>query len=295
MPSIPILATPSHMPEESSWGTMENNDSHYDPEYWELWYGGYRYLKNASEEELSERHEAIKENLRVCWSEERQKLSVRNVFSAWYWLRKEHLLRFEKKLRGFPATPRVILPALVFRAAARPRKPSFGDILFRFSTTERLVRTLREGHIWLNSGSAFLDSSLGATRADDELRKTRKMFGDRTRIISAYGQESPIVGDLTLHVEAPEYFLLSTSMDYHPYLFEAFGDSDCCLVIHDPETFAKRMADAVSNQLPGCDFGESAVHYFDPYEPASIDEDTDPFSAKDLSYAYQMEWRYICV
>jgi hypothetical protein len=296
MPSVPLLATPEHLPDEASWETLENNSSHYDAEYWELWYGAsYRYLENVTSDEILKRHKVIQDNLQVFWSEERQKLSIRNVFSAWYWLRKEHLLRYEMKLRRAPALPDVVLPTSSFDAPARPRKPSFGDILFRFSTTERLIRTLREGHLWLNAASVFNNSLLGTARADDELRKTRHMYGGRTRIIAPDGRESPIIGDLTMHFESPQFFLFSTSMDYHPHLFRAFSDSDACLIIYDPETFAHRMAQAIATQLPGWDFGEASVHYFDPREPAKIDEEIDPFRSKDFEYAYQMEWRYMCV
>lgn len=295
MPSIPILATPIHLPEEASYNTLENNRSHYEPDAWELWYAGYRYLKNLTETQLAERHKVIQENLNVFWSEERQKLSVRNVFSSWYWLRKEHLLRYEYKLRGIAPLHTVSLPSNVFSAPARPKRPSFGDILFRFSTHERLVRTLREGHLWLPSGSTFLNAALGKARADDELTKTHYRFGGRSRIITADGHEIKVNGDIMFKAEGPPYYLLSTSMDYHPYLFQAFQGTDACLIIHDPVTFAERLHDALVAAHPGCDFGEYHIHYFDPREPASADEEPHPMYSKDFSYAFEMEWRFIAV
>jgi len=176
----------------------------------------------------------------VFWSEKRQKLTIRSVYSAWYWLRKEHLVRYEFKLRGLIPALTVALPTTGFAAPAQPSRPSFGDILFRFSTHERLVRTLREGHLWFPAGATFLDDTLGKARADDELRKTQVLLGDRSRVTTQDGVDIPIVGDVTRTVEGPPYFLLSTSVDYHPYLFEAFSGSDACLIIHDPVTFAVR-------------------------------------------------------
>ncbi len=294
--AIPLLATPSHLPPEAFLNTLENNDSHYKPEFWELWYGtSYRYLKNVSDDALFARHEIVANNFKVFWFEERQKLSIRNVYSAWYWLRKEHLVRYEMKLRGL--TPRLtITPEFqTFVAPARPRTPNFGDVFFRFSTTRRIVRTLREGHLWLNAASTLLDRSLGAARADDEIRKTRHLLGGRTRITTQSGQNIPVTGDLTETSERPNYFLLSLSSDYHPYMFEALNGVDACLVIHDAVTFVERTHDALAAAFPSWDFGEMAVHYFDPLEPASSDERPDQFKSKDFSYAFQMEWRLVFV
>lgn len=275
---------------------MENNASHYEPEHWELWYrASYPYLKNVPDSALFDRHETIATNLKLFWSEERQKISIRNVFSAWYWLRKEHQVRLEMNLRGLSPRLNIVLPIGEVTAPARSRRPNFGDVLFRFSKTEWLVRTLREGHLWINEGTTFLNPALGSARADDELKKTRNFLAERTRLTLRDGREIQAPSDVTWHVEGPPYFLFSTSSDFHPYLFDAFTGSDACLVIHDSIAFVDRIHAALAVAYPGWDFGEYPVHYFDPYEPASADEDLHPFTSKDFSYAFQMEWRFVCV
>ena len=194
---------------------MENNASHYEPEHWELWYrASYPYLKNVPASVLFDRHELIATNLKVFWSEERQKISIRNVFSAWYWLRKEHQVRLEMDLRGLSPRLNIVLPLGEIAAPARPRRPNFGDVLFRFSKTEWLVRTLREGHLWINEGTTFLNPALGSARADDELKKTRNFLAERTRLTLRGGREILAPSDVTWHVEGPPYFLFSTSSDF---------------------------------------------------------------------------------
>jgi hypothetical protein len=234
-------------------------------------------------------------NLNVFWSEERQKISIRNVYSAWYWLRKEHQVRLEMSLRNLTPRLMIVLPVDDVHAPARPSGPNFGDLLFRFSKTEWLVRTLREGHLWINDGTTFLNRALGSARADDELKKTRNFLAERTRLMLRDGREIQAPSDITWHVEGPPYFLFSTSSDFHFYLFDAFAGSDACLVIHDSVTFVERMNAALHTTYPGWDFGEYPVHYFDPYEPASADEKLHPFTSKDFSHAFQMEWRYVFV
>lgn len=275
--------------------SLRKDQLHYDPEFWELTYGGYRYLKNASADELFERHEQIATNFRVFGTAERLAWPVSKVFSAWYWLRKDHQLRYEMRLRGLE--PRLQL-AISTRDVLRPmrnRDALYGEVLFRFSRHEWLERTLSEGHLWLNAASTFQDASLGAARADNELKKTRILPGDHTKITLRDGRTQPIVGDFTEWVETDEYFILCMAADYHPYMFTAFQGSDACLVVHDAVKFAERMALAISRQFPKWDFGETLMHYYDPRELADLDERVDPVQSKRFEYAYEMEWRFACI
>src|SRR5205814_1148334 len=47
------------------------DELHYGPEFWELTYGSYRYLRNASVDELFARHDQIATNFRVLGTAER--------------------------------------------------------------------------------------------------------------------------------------------------------------------------------------------------------------------------------
>src|SRR3954447_20989748 len=130
MLSVPAIAIPSTL--DPTVAALREDELHYNPEFWELTYGGYRYLRNATLDVLFERHEAIATNFRVFGTTERLRLRWDNVFSAWYWLRKEHQLRFEMHLRGYEPRIQVALStAEVPRPVPRPPK-KIGDILFRF-------------------------------------------------------------------------------------------------------------------------------------------------------------------
>jgi hypothetical protein len=275
--------------------SFRNDRLHYDPECWELTYGGYRYLRNASADELFERHEQIATNFRVFGTAERLAWPVSEVFSAWYWLRKDHQLRYEMYLRGLQPRLQISISTGDVLRPMRNRDALYGDVLFRFSRREWLERTLSEGHFWLNAASTFQNASLGAARADNELKKVRTLPGEHTKIKLRDGRTQPIVGDFTNWVETDEYFILSTAADYHPYLFSAFNDSEACLVVHDAAEFTERLALALSRKYPKWNFGEMLMHYYDPRELAGAGERIDPVNSKRFEYAFEMEWRFACI
>jgi hypothetical protein len=270
-------------------------DHNYDPEFWEMAYAEYRYLQNATVDELFERHEQIATNLRVFGTVERLDWPLTSVFSAWYWLRKEHQLRDELYRRQLDPRIQVAISSQdVLRPMRDPHAP-YGAVLFRFSRRDWLERTLREGHLWLPAASTLLNADLGPARADDERKKVRILPGAHTRITNERGQNIELRGDLTEWVETDDYYMLSTAADYHPYLFDAFRGSEACLVIEDAVEFTSRFALALSRQHPDWDFGEMLVHYYDPRELAPSNEDIDPIKSKRFEYAFEMEWRFACI
>jgi hypothetical protein len=275
--------------------SLRQDEVQYDPEFWELTYGGYRYLKNASTDELFERHEQIATNFRVFGTAERLAWPVANVFSAWYWLRKDHQLRYEMRLRGLEPHLQLSISTEDVLRPMRSRDAVYGEVLFRFSRREWLERTVSEGHLWLNAASTYQNQSLGAARADNELKKGRVVPGDHTKITLRDGRTQTIVGDVSEYAETADYFILSTAADYHPYMFTAFEGSDACLVVHDALKFADRLAFAVSRQFPSWRFRETLMHYYDPRELAGVNERIDPVQSKRFEYAFEMEWRFACI
>lgn len=289
------LELPKVRPSTDAIRSRGHSETAYDPESWEFQYFIYRYLQNVDDVALIARHESIVRNMTVIYADDRHVIPVQDFLSTWYWFRKEHQTRLEMFLRGITQTVRIDrLVPMMFEAPARPRWPNCGDVLFRFSETRFLAPMLRGGHVWLNCALTYLDPSLGVARADNELRKTRVLVGSHSRITTADGRAIPVVGDVHEHVEMPNYYILSTSCDYRPLFFDAFRGSDACLVIHDPDSFAERMEGALRAALPGWYFHHNPVRYFDPHEPASKDEHIDPIMSKDFSFAYEMEYRFIC-
>lgn len=277
-------------------GNLSWQDDHnYDPEFWEMTYAGYRYLQNATVDELFERHEQIATNLRVFGTLERLDWPITNVFSAWYWLRKEHQLRFEFHRRQLHPRIQVAVSTDAVLRPMRNQDAPYGEVLFRFSRHDWLERTLREGYLWLPAASTLLNADLGPARADDERKKVRILPGSHTRITDQCGRNVELSGDLTEWVETDDYYMLSTAADYHPYMFDAFRGSEACIVIEDAVEFTNRFAIALSRQHPDWDFGEMLVHYYDPRELATGDERIDPIRSKRFEYAFEMEWRFACI
>jgi len=96
------------------------------------------------------------------------------------------------------------------------------------------------------------------------------------------------MGDVKCTVSAGNYYVLCMSQTSHQGLFDDFA-CDACVVINDIEEFANR----IKNVLPAhWVLGHGPVEYFDPYEIGL--ESLDPLLSKDFSFAYQMEYRFIC-
>ncbi len=60
-------------------------------------------------------------------------------------------------------------------------------------------------------------------------------------------------------------------------------------MIHDPQEFGRRLADAVGRHHPGWRFSCGDVEYFDPLQ-VSVHE-VEPLTWKHFRYAYQREYR----
>lgn len=246
--------------------------------------------------ELERRYVSIVKNTNIIFSADRNVIPWITFLSNWYWLRKEHQTRLEFQIRGL--TPPVAPPTLqpqAFEAPARPRSPNYADVLFRFSETRWLIPMLRQGKFRLSPARIYDDSTLGAARADDELRKSRFASGRHVKITTQHGHEIPVIGNLREDVISPNYYVLCGSCDYRPSFFEEFSDSDACLVIHDPDTFAARLESALASVLPGWYFHHNPVEYYDPYERSSPNSVFDTNICKDFRFAYQMEYRWLCL
>ncbi|RJF97164.1 hypothetical protein [Noviherbaspirillum saxi] len=62
-------------------------------------------------------------------------------------------------------------------------------------------------------------------------------------------------------VAASAFLTLSLAADWDEKLFDAFGDADTCLVIHDAEQFGERMHRAVQRLLPSWAGIDAAISY----------------------------------
>jgi hypothetical protein len=167
-------------------------------------------------------------------------------------------------------------------------------VIFRFSKREHLIPMLQKGTVRFAAASTYADPSLGGARADDEVRKARFYPARHTKLRLADGSEVMPSADLVEHATARNYYVLSMACDYRPLFFSEFRDSDACFVIHDVDAFAERLETIVSRDLPEWLFHHNPVEYFDPHERASPQDAFFAELCKDFTYAYQMEYRFIC-
>ena len=80
-------------------------------------------------------------------------------------------------------------------------------------------------------------------------------------------KEIPIIGDLKRSVStSSNYYTLCLSCDFEPIIFEEFNN-DACVVVKNPEEFARRLEQETKEQLPGWYFHHNPIEYFDPHAP----------------------------
>jgi hypothetical protein len=77
-------------------------------------------------------------------------------------------------------------------------------------------------------------------------------------------------------------------------MFLAFRGADACLAIKDSDRFGKLLTEACEREYPGWLSARVPVHYFDPYE-MTVREVAAPMRTKDFRFAYQQEWRFVCM
>jgi hypothetical protein len=274
----------------ASWGGGSHN---YEPEFWELEYQTYRYLRRVTNGELKNRYASILRNMEALVTADRDIIPIESFLSSWYWFRKEHQTRLEMILRGTA----VDVPILRLRSASgasipRPKWPNSGDVLFRYGRHKHLESLLLRGELRMLRASEQKKRLGDEARFDDECEKRSYMPGEYTRVSTMNGRDIPVIGDLRRAVVGPDYYMLCMSCDWDETLLNSFSDVDACLIITDVDTFMNRLETAAGKKLPGWMFLHNPVEYFDPYElPANTR--LDSAMSKDFRFAYQREYRVL--
>lgn len=287
---VECLPLPRKMPAPEA---RQGQPGSYETDLWNFEYQVVRFLERATPEYLDARHKDIVRNLRSLVTEQRDVIPIESFLSSWYWIRKEYQTRVEYALRGKILPPPAVQLYQPTKAPVRPKWPNAGDLLFRYGRKVYLQSTL-SGSIRLANCDNYLHMKGDLAREDIEREKSAYLAGRHTRITTADGRQIPIKGDVMHSVHGPRYYLLSLTAEWNDVLFDEFLNSDACLVIRNTEEFRNRLKAGCESAVPGCQCELVHVEYFDPYErpPRQI---FDSMVCKDFRFAYQQEWRFVCM
>jgi len=253
------------------------------------------YLANIPQGDLDKRYHAICRNVLTLVGPERNNHPIESFLSSWYWVRKlvhieTEYERRELKLPNF--VPPFDLELLSLKTRFIPRYPNACDFVVRYGEMSWLPQMLTEGTVILKCATAYEDESMNEARRDDELRHHTFSSASNVRITGPQGQPIRAIGDIRTTVElTSKYYLLCTSAECDPTLFQAFN-ADACLIIHDPDEFARRLEKAFAPVMGDSELLHFPVQYVDPYNPGPNAPDA-PGAVKSFTYAYQKEYRFI--
>lgn len=132
MQILDSLKLPDELPTEEALRSWGQNIHDYEPEFWELQYDNYRYLKNINHEQLFERYRNIRRNFLVLTGKIRNVIPINSFLSSWYWYKKEHQTRYEFFLRNLPMQVPPPQPRDTIPIKYRTKGPNSCNILFRY-------------------------------------------------------------------------------------------------------------------------------------------------------------------
>jgi len=290
---IQPLPLPRSLPHASAIASTGSSPERYAPAFWENEYRTRRYLARVSQLALELRYKSIVQNLVTLVAEERDVIPLTSALSSWYWFRKEYQARLEFYLRQVPIpVPDLSLYSLR-TGPAKPEFPNAGDVLFRYGQKAHLQQMLNDGVVRLGSAISYAQMEYDAARQDDEATKTSYLPGEYARVATTDGREIPIIGDITRRTSTSNYYLLCFTSEWDSRMFTAY-EADSCLLIKDGDRLHKRLSGACEMAFVECISSLVPIHYFDPYDMMAR-EPSNPILIKDFRFAYQQEWRFMCL
>lgn len=289
--------------------TRRQQTSH-DKELWEfLDRVNGRNLTNLSEMDLQRRLDDIDRNIQYLdtGSTPRDHLPPeRGWLSPWWWLRARYwtLLEFRHRRIAPQPTPEIPpMPNLVpdFKGVVAGGQ----RLLVRISRKDWLINTLQLGELRFAPAIEYIKTGLNAARTDDEMSKTYQRPGAALHITGPRGEAIQPIGNVSFSTRrvvernsdlvAIPYWFCSFSSDLDPRLFKDFAScdpsQDACLIIFDPDIFARRALPALNQAAPYTVKELFPNEYFDPYYPPSTS--LSALVSKEMLYAYQREMRFV--
>ncbi|WP_150430881.1 hypothetical protein [Dechloromonas sp. CZR5] len=159
--------------------------------------------------------------------------------------------------------------------------------LFRYSEHQWLIRSLMLGEFRLVPASYYGELLGDSARHDNELVRENAVPGEKVTITHvATGRPIKAIGDVVFRDEVgTNYYTLSFSSAFDPFLFDEFAGSNACLVIHEPEEVCERIHFYAEQFLQRWSGIDGAVAY-------GREHKYGPTFVKDWRYIVQKEWRF---
>lgn len=280
------------------------------PERHEVWREHYRldrYMTHLDQAGLDQRMKHVFANLSVLTQEGKIGLPpISDESEQWmilwthmleeYGLRSVSIPSDLTSMKEFPDPdfPRAQNAARTVRR--RGLQP--GSYLFKFGKAEHLTPLLEHGEILVRQASYYNDPALNHAIHDDELsivfqpNPANARFTVFDRVTGEKkGELHPRENKIKKNL-GTDYYVYCLSQVFEPRLFLDF-EADACLIIHSPESFIERLALTMESVLPGWAAAGVGVDYIDPLR--SFLGNVDLFRAKHFKFAYQKEFRVVCL
>jgi hypothetical protein len=244
-------------------------------------YAKDRYMRGLSEEELDLRFADIVTNITILTPE--GQIGVPGHGGLRWWEIFTHVLEeLAMRGRGMPhaatlgdrlggPSPGVVKLGAKLRADYPDGVPKSFK-LFKYGKREHLEELFENGALLLKPASKYKDSTLNVAIADDELHFETIDGHRRTR----YALDR-------------NFYCFCSAWIHSDRLVNDFS-ATAVLVVHDPETFFTRLAEALKRR--NYDIHINRVTYVDPLLVGKESLDGFPF-VKHMRFAYQCEHRLI--
>lgn len=171
-----------------------------------------------------------------------------------------------------------------------------GQWLLKFSKKEFVDDMFKYGRFRISPASYYANGHHIRAVKDLETARNYKLKalsevleGKAEIIIS--GNKIPIIdGVVPLQFMLGDYYLFSTCKEINRRMPTDF-EADAVLVIKDKSAFIQRLRDVLLEKLPGWEFAEGEVYYFDPFNDVPKDKNQEFW--KHIGFSYQREHRCV--
>lgn len=246
-----------------------------------------------SNEQLEERYKQVLKNYNVFVSSENDIIPIDFFYSSWYWTR---LLYQYKVIFSFRKLhePEIDFGYSFLSTYKTRYKPEIRK-LFRFCELQYNLDFVVNGNIRFSAASNY-NTDDNKARNDNEMEKSFVYSGYGTKLITMDGKEIPCIGTATTTFPANKYYLSCFSLQYNPLFYKEMPNYDSCVIIHNYPEFCRRIQTSFMEkfQVSKNDFIFSPVGYYDKYSKVDgLKKKLVPYLDKDLSYAWEEEFRFI--